>query len=181
MLSYQRGLYHFRHELIQTQASTGVLLGIALTLAVERTYIRLSKLHKLLVDDYFLILAAVTLLAGTTMIYINVPVAYLQVSVEAGLPAPPPDLLTQLIEGQKTQNAATVLLQVSIFSVKLSFLFFRTLMRRVQGRHIWWWRIVFIIVVPSAIVCICSNFISCPYTGSEILCKKPSKIPFKGN
>lgn len=103
------------------------------------------------------------------MVYIDCPYLYTQVSVESGMQTPPSDFIHQLIEDQKTQDAAAVLLLVAIVSVKFSFLFFfRSLLRRLKNMIIWWW-FVFAIHVPTAVVMICSSFMSCPYFGARVL------------
>jgi len=147
----------------------GVLLGIAIVLAAGRTYIRTRIFRRIFIDDCLFFLATVCLIAGTVMVYIDCPYLYTQVSVESGMQTPPSDFIHQLIEDQKTQDAAAVLLLVTIVSVKFSFLFFfRSLLRRLKNMIIWWW-FVFAVHVPTAVVMICSSFMSCPYFGARVL------------
>ena len=105
------------------------------------------------------------------MVYIDCPYLYTQVSVESGVQAPPANFIQQLINDQKTQDAAAVLLSVTIVSVKFSFLFFfRHLLRRLKGLNIWWW-CVLAVHVPTAVVMVCSSFMSCPDFGARVLGK----------
>ncbi len=103
------------------------------------------------------------------MVYIDCPYLYTQVSVESGMQTPPSDFIHQLIEDQKTQDAAVVLLFVTVVSVKFSFLFFfHSLLRRLKNMITWWW-FVFAVHVSAAVVMICSSFMSCPYFGARVL------------
>ena len=145
------------------------MLAIAILLAVLRTLIRTYKFRRLFLDDAFLFLATITLIAGTVLTHLDFPYLYLQVNVELGLESPPPDFEQQLVVDEKLQDAATVLLGVTVFSVKFSFLFFfRGLLRRVQNLQTWWW-CVLAVLIPTAGVCICSDFISCPVFGESVL------------
>ena len=132
-------------------------------------YIRLRLFRRLFVDDSLFFLAAICLVAGTVMVYIDCPYLYTQFSVESGVQPPPSNFIEQLINDQKTQDAAVVLLCVSIASVKFSFLFFfRSLLRRLKSMTIWWW-CVLAVHIPAAVVMICSSFMSCPDFGARVL------------
>ena len=147
-------------------------------MALARTYIRARLNHRLYVDDALFLLAIVTLIAGTALTYVDIPYIYLQQNVESGAQAPPSDFVKRLIKSVKIQDSAVMLLSTAVFAVKLSFLiFFRSLLRRVKNLMIWWW-CVLIIVVPSAIIMLCSNFISCSYYDERILGKAPSVVTF---
>ncbi|KAL8767211.1 MAG: hypothetical protein Q9209_006216 [Squamulea sp. 1 TL-2023] len=140
-----------------------------------RMIIRAKLNRKIYVDDGFFLLAVVTLIAGTVMTYIDIPYIYLQQNVGAGTQAPPADFVQQLIKSVKIQDSAVVLLNVTIFAVKLAFLaFFRGLIRRLKKLEMWWW-CVLAIVVPSSIILICSNFISCAYFDERILVRDPER------
>lgn len=147
------------------------MLAVAVVLAIGRVYIRIRLNHRFYIDDGLFFLAVVTLVAGTVMTYIDIPYIYLQQNVQSGARAPPPDLIQQLLKSVKIQDAAVVLLSTTLFAVKLSFLaFFRSLIRRLKKLEIWWW-CVLAIVIPSSIVLLCSNFITCPYFDERILGK----------
>ena len=149
----------------------GVFLGIALVAAAGRTFARIYRFHRVLLDDLFFYLATVALIAGTGLTYADIPLIYLQVNVQAGLQSPPADLVQQLIHSLKIQHAATVLLVTTVFSIKASFLFFfRFLIRHQKHLMIWWW-IVFALLVPIAFVVTFSNFIACDYLDERIFGK----------
>ncbi|KAL8709811.1 MAG: hypothetical protein Q9225_007392 [Loekoesia sp. 1 TL-2023] len=158
-------------KITETGFKTGIgfVLAVAAVLAIGRVYIRVRLNHRFYIDDGFFFLAVVTLIAGTIMTYIDIPYIYLQQNVQSGAQAPPPDLIQQLLKSVKIQDAAVVLLSTTLFAVKLSFLaFFRSLIRRLKRLEIWWW-VVLAIVIPSSIVLLCSNFITCPYFDERIL------------
>ncbi|KAL8785605.1 MAG: hypothetical protein Q9213_003259 [Squamulea squamosa] len=151
------------------QVGIGFMLAVAVSLAVGRVIIRAKLNRKVYVDDGFFMLAVVTLIAGTVMTYLDIPYIYLQQNVEAGTQPPPADFVQQLIRSVKIQDSAVVLLNVTIFAVKLAFLaFFRGLIRRLKKLEMWWW-CVLAIVIPSSIILLCSNFISCAYFDERIL------------
>ncbi|KAL9599041.1 MAG: hypothetical protein Q9219_004075 [cf. Caloplaca sp. 3 TL-2023] len=147
------------------------MLAIAISLAIARVFIRAKLNHKVYVDDGFFFLAMVTLVAGTIMTYTDIPYIYLQQNVQAGVEAPPVDLIPRLIHSVKLQDSAVVLLSASVFAVKLSFLaFFRSLIQRIRKLEAWWW-VVLAVVVPSSLMLVVSNFISCAYFDERILVK----------
>ena len=151
------------------QVGAGLTLAVALVVAGGRVYIRIRQNHQAQLDDGLHFLAVVTLIAGTAIVYIDIPYIYLQESVESGARDPPPDLIQQLIKSVKIQDSAIVLLSTTVFMVKMSFLFFfYNLLRRLKKMMIWWWCVI-AITVPSTLVLICSNFISCSYFDERIL------------
>ncbi|MCJ1318862.1 hypothetical protein MMC15_004194 [Xylographa vitiligo] len=149
--------------------ASSVTLGIAIILSVARMYIRVSKFHRLYADDWMFLFAVGFLIAGTTMVFLTLPYNQTEVNVGAGVEAPPPDFAHQLDFDVKFQDAASLLVNASIFSVKFSFLlFFRRLLERTGKLQRYWW-FTFIITVPSAIVCMCTEFIACPAFGDRIM------------
>ncbi|KAL2037823.1 hypothetical protein N7G274_009548 [Stereocaulon virgatum] len=153
------------------QASVGILLAIAVIVAMGRIFARSLKSCRTTVDDGFFYLAVITLIAGTTVLYFDVPYIYLQEDVEAGLRVPPADFVSQLLHDQKLQNAAASLLGTAIASVKLSFLFFfKGLLRQQQRMTMWWWCIL-VLLVPTTAILIFSDLMSCPYFDQQIFVK----------
>ena len=154
---------------MSTQVTTGVLLGIAAVLATGRTYIRLHQEGRLLIDDGFVLLATVALVAGSVLLYLDIPLVYTQLNVSSGVTPPPDDYLQQLLTSIRLQNAAVVLLTTTVFSIKFSlWFFFRGLLRRLRGLKIWWWCILPFLIIGAAF-CIVTNFISCPVFDQSIL------------
>lgn len=112
------------------------------------------------------------LIAGTGTIFVDLPYVFLQVQVEAGEQPAPPHFVEKLVESQKTQYAAVIFLATTIFAVKFSFMFFfKQLLPRTKKWYMWWWRFVFALLVPSALLFMFSDFVSCPYFGEDILSK----------
>ncbi|KAL8688913.1 MAG: hypothetical protein Q9218_005289, partial [Villophora microphyllina] len=151
------------------KAGIGFVLALAVSLAFGRMYIRARLNHKIHFDDVLFFTAVVFLIAGTVMTYLDIPYIYLQQNVQAGTEAPPADFIQQLLKSVKIQDAAVVLLSGTILAVKLCFLaFFRSLIRRLKKLEIWWW-CVLAIVLPSSVMLVCSNFITCGYFDERIL------------
>ena len=120
-------------------------------------------------DDGFFYFAIVAFISGTTILYFDIPYIYLQENVEAGLRAPPANLIAQLIHSIKLQASANLLLAATILSVKFSFLFFfRTLIRQQKKMILWWWCIVMLVIATTPVL-LFSSFISCPYFDERIV------------
>lgn len=133
-----------------------------------RILARFYKSHAVAVDDGFFFLAIATFVAGTTVLYLDLPYIYLQENVEAGRRAAPEDFVAQLIHSEKLQDAATTLLGTTIISVKFSFLFFfRGLLSQQKKMLLWWWCIL-VFLIPTAAIVMFSNFISCSYFDERI-------------
>lgn len=155
------------------QATIGVLFGIALIVATGRTVIcaRIYKSHGFTIDDGFFLLALVTFLAGTVMLYVDVPHFYLEENVTAGLESPPTNFIPLLILGEKLEDAVTSLIGASVVSVKFSFLFFfRALLRQQKKMLVWWW-CIFALLIPTAFIMIFAIFIVCAYWNQEVFVK----------
>lgn len=151
------------------QAGIGALLGIAITLAIGRTYIRIVQTHKITIDDGFFYFAVITFIAGTTTCYIDIPYLFVQQNVDPKTTIITPDFIQLLLRSLKIQSATDVLLSVTLFSVKFSFLFFfHSLLRRVRGLWVWWW-CVFGLMVPVSVVFVSAVFIVCPYFDERVL------------
>lgn len=147
------------------------MLGIALILAIGRTYIRIVQKRSISVDDGFFLLAVATLIGGTTTCYIHIPYLYpyryIQQNDNQSTPASP-QLIRFLLRKFRVGFATDTLLSTTLVAVKFSFLFFfRGLLRRVRGLMIWWW-CVFGLMVPILIYFICAPFIVCPHFNTDV-------------
>ena len=148
-------------------------------MATGRVIVRFYRSCRITVDDGFFYLAVTTLIAGTTVLYFDIPYIYLQEDVEAGLRDPPADFVLQLLQDQRLQNAAATLLGTAIASVKFSFLFFfRGLLRQQNKMMMWWWCIL-VLLVPTTAILVFSSFMACPYFDQQIFGKR-SAYPFFG-
>lgn len=149
----------------------GIFLGIAVTLAVGRTYIRVVQTRKVSVDDGFFYLTVVALIAGTTTLYFDIPYIYVPQNVDPSTFHITPEFIAFLQQSLRFQASTCALLSVALFSVKLSFLtFFHGLLRRVRGLMIFWW-CVLLFMVPVAIVFVCIIIMVCPYFDERVLGK----------
>ena len=136
--------------------------------AVARTWIRIKRFRRVHADDGFVFFAVICLIAGTALLYIDIPYIYTQLNVEAGTETPPADYIDQLLYDEKIQDAAVVLIFAALLSVKFAFLFlFRGLIRRVRWFKIWWW-CVLTVLIPSTGYCVLTNFVMCPFFNSNI-------------
>ena len=157
-------------RLTRTQATIGILIGIALIVAIGRTIVRTRtfKSHGLTIDDGFFLLAVITFIAGIVITYIDMPRWYLQEYVAAGLAIAPPDYIPYLIYGERLEDAVTSLIGATIISIKFSFLFFfRGLLRQQRKLLIWWW-CIFTVLIPTAFIMIFAIFVVCAYWNQEI-------------
>lgn len=157
-----------RTKLISGKASAGLLLGVAVVVAGARMTARYLQTHRIKVDDCFFFVALITLIAGTCLLYLDLPYIYLQEDVEAGLRPAPANLVSQLLHGEKLQDAAAMLLGATVMSVKFSFLFFfRGLIRQQKRLMMWWWCILAVLIPTTAIIMF-SVLITCPYFDQRI-------------
>lgn len=143
-------------------------MGIAAIVAGGRIFTTFYNSRRFAVDDGFFLFALVTLISGTTVLYLDVPYIYLQENVEAGLRATPADIVPLLLHSEKLQYAAATLLGTTIMSVKFSFLFlFRNLIQQQKKLSILWW-CTFVFLIPTAAILMFSDFIACPYSDERI-------------
>lgn len=125
--------------------------------------------RKVTVDDGFFFLAVITLIAGTTTCYIDIPYLYVQQNVDPSTTVITPQFIELLQRSLRIQAATDVLLSTTLFSVKFSFLFFfHGLIRRLRGLTIWWWCIL-ALMIPIAAVFVSCIFIVCPYFDARVL------------
>ncbi|KAL8961687.1 MAG: hypothetical protein Q9193_001795 [Seirophora villosa] len=106
------------------KATIGLFDGIAFSLALGRTYIRIFQTRTVTLDDTFFFLAVITLIAGTTTLYITIPYLYVQKNVSPDTPVNTPEFIALLLRFMRLQLATNMLLSVTLFAVKFSFLFF---------------------------------------------------------
>ena len=131
--------------------------------------VRARRMQKLHIDDYFLILAILTLICSFGLMMAGLSNLYLFDDVLAGKALPPTDLI------QIASNAALyfclekTFTWTTIYVVKFSFLFvFRSLVRRIKAPEILWW-FTSITCVPIACISITAPWIMCPYAGAALL------------
>ncbi|MCJ1387123.1 hypothetical protein MMC17_010252 [Xylographa soralifera] len=154
--------------------ASSVMLGIAIILSVARMHIKISKFHRLFSDDWLFLSAVCFLVAGTTAVFLAVPYNQIELNVVTGTEAAPLDFAHQLDLDDKVLEVANFFLNASVFSVKFSFLlFFRRLLERTGKLQRYWW-FTFILSIPSAIVCICIEFVVCPVSGVKVVGKSNS-------
>lgn len=160
------------------RASIGVLLGLAILLACTRTYIRYQRFRRFFTDDFFLFLATLSLIIGTSLTYVNLPYIYTQVNIEGKIITPPVDFVQEFITEEKLLYASTIFLWLAVFGVKFSFLFlFRSLISRIRNLITWWW-CVFAMMIPIWAVCECGLFMSCAVFGPSFFeaCTTPQAL-----
>lgn len=151
------------------------MLAVAVPMATARTYIRFRKFHRLLLDDYFMFLAVITLVAGVGLLCANVRFIYQEnnfiIGVGFEIASLPPDFVDNFTYNSNIQDAAVVMLATTIFSVKFVFLFFfRQMVDRIRPLLTWWWCVFGALVVATPLS-VFVNFIGCPATGIEVLSK----------
>lgn len=162
------------------QTTIGLFLGIALSLAAGRTYIRMVQTRKITVDDGFFYLAVAALIAGTTTCYVDIPYLYVQQNVDPSTTVITPAFIDMLLRSLKIQAATDVLLSTALFAVKFSFLFFfHGLLRRLRSLTIWWYCIL-VMMVPIAVIFILFIFIVCPYFDDRVLGESIQTSCFNG-
>ena len=142
------------------------LFGFAILAAGLRTAIRLRYQKRLFVDDGFLFLAIVFLIASMVLLWFQFDEMYLAEALVTNQDPPPKlpkNFFAQLIHFLKFSDAFLVLSWSSVLAVKFSFLFFfRSLIDRVPHMMYYWWTTVGITFCVWAFGC-GAVFAPCPY------------------
>ena len=141
-------------------------------MAVGRVVARIRNDHRLYLDDAFFFLASICLIAGTTLVFVLMPFLFLSQEIQPAKALPPANFIEQVIHYEKIQDATTVILGVTVFSVKFSFLCFFLHLLHLQRNMMYYWWFVCAVTVPSAFIFVFSDFISCDYFDERIIGKK---------
>lgn len=153
------------------KAITGTLFGFSILTAIIRTVYRVRSHKRLLLDDYVLIFACVTLTAANGILFSLIPTIYWYEDsiLDPNLQAiQTTDLLAvfwaQTLRYQQMAFMFLTLSWTTVFAVKLCFLlFFHQMLDRLKSLMLMW-KIVLGITMflyPLA-VCGCGIFIACP-------------------
>lgn len=144
-----------------------MVFGVAILAAVTRTAIRIHLKQRLQIDDGFLFLACVCLIATTILLYKMVTDIYFfqSLSSDPSAVAIPMDIVSRIDWFQKSDSAYLFVTWTAIFAVKFSFLaFFRRLIDRL-GSIIIYWKVVIGFTASAFAFCVCDGFIACPQRG----------------
>ncbi|KAI4115867.1 MAG: hypothetical protein LQ345_003610 [Seirophora villosa] len=98
------------------KATIGLFTGIAFSLALGRTYIRIFRTRTVNLDDAFFFLAVITLIAGTTTLYFTIPYLYVQKHVDPDSTVITPEFIALLQRCMRLQLATNMLLSVTLFA-----------------------------------------------------------------
>ena len=141
------------------------MFGTAIIGAISRTALRYHNTSRLTLDDGFLFVACVALVAATVILYKFIPGAYLFEVFAFHPPSVLPpgfDFDKTVLYNVKLLDAYNMLSWVVIYSVKFCFLsFFRSLIDRLQ-KMIVYWRVVVGITAVFFGLSLCETFIACP-------------------
>ncbi|MCJ1282901.1 hypothetical protein MMC26_002227 [Xylographa opegraphella] len=154
------------------KAVTGCLFGIAIVTAVLSTIVRLRLRNGIGLDDVFLLLACVFLIASTVLLFLVSNALYFEeaLTLDPASVTFSADSFDQLDWYQKMIYAYLDLSQTATYCVKFSFLFFfRLLIDRLRYMIIYW-RVVVVVSVLAWAYAMCTAFIGCPDFGLDISC-----------
>ncbi|KLJ09267.1 hypothetical protein EMPG_15293 [Blastomyces silverae] len=142
-------------------ASTGyVMIALASIVFFGRFGLRVWKSVALQLEDLFVVLSWLSFLAMTILYLIVMPRLYRLTGFLAGGP-PYPEFVDDALFIKKIFFCTTLLLWVSLWSVKFSLLvLYRRLLSRLKTEIRLWW-VVLIFTVLNLIGCIISNLTSC--------------------
>ncbi|MCJ1402857.1 hypothetical protein MMC11_006078 [Xylographa trunciseda] len=151
---------------------TGALFGIAIVTAVLSTIVRIRLRNGLGLDDLFLLLACVFLIASTVLLYLVSNALYFEeaLTLDPASVTFSADSFDQLDWYQKVIYAYLDTSQTAVYCVKFSFLcFFRLLIDRLRSMIIYW-RVVVVVSALAWAYAMCTAFIGCPSFGLDISC-----------
>lgn len=160
------------------KAIVGVLFGLSIVTATIRTTYRFKTQGRLMLDDFLLLFACVTLTAATGLVYAMIPLMYweLEMTVHPQVNviekfSSQTQLFAQILRYRQLAYSWIVLSWTTVFAVKICFLlFFYQLIDRVEKLLIIW-KIVFAITILVFIFCVSGTFIACPYFALGDACK----------
>ena len=138
--------------------------GIAILLAILRMLVQIHRRKRLGLDDVFLLVACVLLVASTALLYVIVDALYLEeaLTINPGSVSFDLDSISEITWYQKVVYGYLDLSIATVYAVKFSFLcFFRLLIDRLRGMIIYW-RIVVTVTAITLAFTVCTPFISCP-------------------
>jgi len=143
-------------------------LGIAIAAGAARTGLRVWRFRRIDADDIFLLLSVMFLAGGVVVAWDARDLSYLQMSLSLELvESAPADFGMRMAMLQLLNDIGGILTWLSIFSVKLSFLFFfKKLVTRVQYLDKYWW-VAFGAVLVGTAANVAMGFIICPHFGPD--------------
>ena len=157
-------------------------LAVAIICCSLRFLARFRSFKKLLVDDYFVLLALCCVLANAIILQIYAQDMYLVLTVSAGLEMPE-EGYAQLAESYYRSSLAVVILFYSaLWSIKISFLLlFKRLCANVRGQQLMWW-LVFGFTVATYLACIGTIQYQCMVSSFPHLaaCRTSAATSFQG-
>ncbi|KAL8857184.1 MAG: hypothetical protein Q9178_006239 [Gyalolechia marmorata] len=129
-------------------------LALAIICCSLRFLARFRSFKKLLVDDYFVVLALCCLLANAIVWQIYARDMYHILAVSAGLEMPEEGYARLAESYFRSGVAAVILFYSTLWSIKISFLLlFKRLCTNVRGQQLMWW-LVFGFTVATYFACI---------------------------
>ena len=156
----------------RNQATSITLFTVALVFVFARTVIRFRYQKQLLLDDVFLFLGLLSLCAafGLLMQSIEIMYPYMNEATTAPKIIDFSSLCALMTSSNKIRDAYLSLTYSTLFSVKLSFLFFfRNLVRRVRTMMVYWWTVLAIMCIAWPASIAAAVVPSCP-----VFCKYSS-------
>ena len=132
-----------------------------------RSVIRFRHQKQLLLDDVFLYFGVICLCAAVGLLMQFSETMYMNEEMKTtGLSTTKANWKSHMLQFNKTSDAYLALTYTTLFSVKLSFLFFfRILVRRVRKMAIYWWVVFAIMIVAWPVSIVAAVAFSCPVFG----------------
>ena len=157
-------------------------LVLAIICCSLRFLARIRTFKKLLIDDYFVLLALFFVLANAIIWQIYAQHMYYIMIVSAGLEMPD-EGFAQLAESYfKSTVAVIILFYSALWSIKISFLlFFKRLGTNVRGQKLIWWPVLGI-TLATYFACIGTIQYPCLVSSFEYLaanCNTPAATSFQ--
>jgi hypothetical protein len=154
-----------------SQVSIGVLSGLAVVLTIGRLIIRFLTRRRLYVDDGFLSVACILLLASTIIFYQRCYYEYIEQGILTSVPSSVGEAvknMDQMLEQNSWELTNHLLFWTAAFAVKWSyFALFKPLVRNMSRLVVrYYWFSVGASVVCWMFFCL-QSLIACPYFGQD--------------
>ncbi|KAI9780212.1 MAG: hypothetical protein M1816_003136 [Peltula sp. TS41687] len=136
-------------------------VGGSVLFTLFRYYVRLLYFRRLFLDDLFVFIALVILIASAVMYQFMAPTMYNIFRITNKQELPPADLQEKLIPYLKMQFAVTLLFWTCLWAIKFAFLaFFWRLGKNLRWQRLLW-NVVFAFTAFAYIGCLISYSIAC--------------------
>ena len=144
---------------------------------VFRFFVKLKSFGRLHADDYLAVTAWTMLFAVVMICQTQTPTLYEQYDVVSGRKPSTPAFVDRYTTFVRSILPLSILFYSCLWCIKLSLLlFFRRLLAKVRGQHIWWW-IILVVTLITWVACIADIQYRCYVSSIDSIIAYCSTLP----